>query len=53
MSKVEIKPKPDFIPALTLVGLPEYISSDDENNEPEDDVYIAATKGLKNKNRSF
>ena len=28
--KVEVKPVPDFIPRLNFHGLPEYVSSDEE-----------------------
>ena len=30
LTKVEPKPKPDIIPALVFDGLPEYVSSDEE-----------------------
>ena len=51
--KVNIKPKPDIIPALLFDGLPEYVSSDEEELvQQQDDVYMAALKG-KNKNKSF
>lgn len=30
---VDIKPKPDFVPGLNLFGLPEYESSEDEDEE--------------------
>ena len=52
--KVELKPKPEIIPNLVLDGLPEYVSSDEEEVQQQDDVYMAALQGKnKNKNKSF
>ncbi|CDW76942.1 UNKNOWN [Stylonychia lemnae] len=54
LSKVEPKPKPDYIPSLNFFGLPEYVSSDeDEPMQQPDDVYMAVMQGNKIKNKSF
>ena len=49
--KVPISAKPDVVPGLILEGLPEYISSDEE--EELNDMEVAAEKGKKNKVKSF
>lgn len=33
LEKVQPKPKPDFVPGLNLFGLPEYVSSDEEEEQ--------------------
>lgn len=53
--KVDPKPKPDLIPSLQFIGLPEYESSEEEEQQvpAHDDMYYAALQGQKNKNKSF
>jgi hypothetical protein len=56
LTKVEVKPKPSYIPNLDFKGLPEYVSSDEDEPEDEpaeDDMALAAMLGQKNKNKSF
>eukprot|EP00347_Sterkiella_histriomuscorum_P009373 403341463 len=69
LQKVQIKRKPDVIPSLNFQGLPEYVSSDDEDEKnqqkqqfqyqqkqqlhQQNDMYFAAMHGNANKHKSF